>query len=206
VGVIVPEPADRDLAERDRAATDGDVLLVDLWFGVRAAPVQRDRCPLIVGQRLQGGGELGGAGAERDERQPGGVQFAQPGAGGDFGVKHQQRRGVTRRCLPVTRERDHLPGLVGLGARGVGVEQVAGFAVLDEERQDGFGALRTPRDVVRFQGDVVTEVHDRVEVQIEVGTAGLPGLDHRPGQFGQQRLVVRAREPVAVAAQRAGFR
>ena len=61
--MVVPESADRDLAQRDRAAADGDVLFVDLRFVVGAAPVKGDRCPLTVGQRLEGGGEFGVAGA-----------------------------------------------------------------------------------------------------------------------------------------------
>jgi len=50
--VIVPESADRDLAQRDRAATNRDVLLVDVGFVVGAASVEGDLCPLTVGQRL----------------------------------------------------------------------------------------------------------------------------------------------------------
>lgn len=102
-------------------------------------------------------------------------------------------------------ERDRLAGLVGLRARGVGVDEVARLAVVGEERQHGFGALRAPRDVVGLQGDVVAEVHDRVEVQIEVSARALAGLGHRACEAGEQRLVVRAREAVAVGAQRAGL-
>ena len=57
-----------------------------------------------------------------------------------------------------------------------------------------------------LERDVVPEVHDRVEVQIEISAAGLPRPGHRPGQPGEQLLVIGAREAVAVAAQTAGFR
>ena len=205
--MVVTESADRDLAQWDRAAADGDVLLVDLGF-VRTAP-RRSKVICVqatVGQGFELGGELRGAGAQRDEPQLGGVQFGEAGAGGDLGVEHQQLWRVTGRVLPVARERDHLRGVVGFRAGGVGVDEVAGLAVLGEERQHRLGPLRTPRDVVRFQGDVVAEVHDRVEVQIEIGVVGLTGSGHRPGQTGQQFLVVRACEPVAVTPQRAGLR
>jgi len=59
---------------------------------------------------------------------------------------------------------------------------------------------------VALERDVVSEVHDRVEVQIEIGAAGLPRLGHRSGQPREQLLVVGAGEPVAVAPQRAGLR
>ena len=163
-------------------------------------------CPGGVGQGFELGGELRGAGAQRDEPQAGGVKFGEAGAGRDLGVEHEQCWWLTGRVLPVARERNRLRGLVSFRAGGVGVDEVAGLAVLGEERQHRLGPLRTPRNVVGFQGDVVAEVHDRVEVQIEIGVVGLPGPGHRPGQTGQQLLIVGAREPVAVAPQRTGLR
>jgi hypothetical protein len=85
----------------------------------------------------------------------------------------------------VTRERDHLAGLVGFRARRVGVEQVRAFAVVHEEGEHRLGPLRAAGNVVALERDVVTEVHDRVEVQIKIGAAGLPRLDHRASQSGQ---------------------
>ena len=114
--------------------------------------------------------------------------------------------GLPGRLLPVARERDRLACLVGLGAGGVGVDEVARGAVVREEAQHRFGALRASRDVVGLQCDVVAEVHDRVEVQVEVGAGALAGLGHRARERGEQRLVVGALEAVAVAAQRAGLR
>ena len=57
-----------------------------------------------------------------------------------------------------------------------------------------------------LERDVVSEVHDRVEVQVEIGAASLPRLGHRPRQPGQQLLVVGAGQAVAVAPQTAGLR
>jgi hypothetical protein len=99
-----------------------------------------------------------------------------------------------------------LPGLLSLGARRVGVEQVSGLGVLHEERQDRLGPLRAPWNVVILERDIVAEVHDRVEVQIEIGAAGLSRVGHRGRQGGQQLLVVGAGQAVAVAPQAAGFR
>jgi len=58
---------------------------------------------------------------------------------------------------------------------------------------------------VGLPGDIVAEVHDRVEVQIKVLAGALPGLSHRACEAGEQRLVVRALKAVGVAAQRRRF-
>jgi hypothetical protein len=71
--VLVAEAADGDLAQRMRAAADGHVLFVDFGLGVGATAFQGDLRPRAVGQRLQLGGQLRVAGAQRDERQFGGV-------------------------------------------------------------------------------------------------------------------------------------
>ncbi len=160
----MPESADGDLAQRDGAAADGDVLLVDLGFAVRAASLERDLGPLAVGEPFQLGGEAGGAGAQGDECQIGGMQLGQAGAGGDFAVEDEQFGRVAGRGLPVPCERDHLAGLVGLGARGVGVDEVVGLPVVGEEREDRLGALRATRDVMCLQRNVLTEMHDRVDI------------------------------------------
>jgi hypothetical protein len=55
---------------------------------------------------------------------------------------------------------------------------------------------------VGLQGHVVAVVHDRVEVQVELGACCLPGAQHRGAEGGQQALVMAAREPVGVGAQR----
>ncbi len=95
-----------------------------------------------------------------------------------------------------------LAGLVGLGQVGVGVDEVAGLAVVGEEGEHRLGALAAAGHVVGLQGHVVAVVHDRVEVQVEVGPGGLPGADHRRAERGEQALVVAAGEPVGVGAQR----
>jgi hypothetical protein len=106
------------------------------------------------------------------------VKVGETGAGGDLGVEDQQLWRVAGRVLPVACERHHLACLVGFAAGGVCVDEAACLPVVGEERQHRLGALRAPRDVVGLQRDVVAEVHDRVEVQIEVGAAGLAGLGH----------------------------
>jgi hypothetical protein len=165
-------------------------------------PVQGDAGPRGGGQRVEGGQELGVAGAQREEADAGLVQLEQPGAGGDLGVEHQQLGQLAGGRLPVARERHDLAGLAGLGAGGVGVDEVVGLAVLGEEGQHALGALAAAGHVVGLQGDVVAVVHDRVEVQVELGAACLPSAQHRGAEGGQQALVVAAREPVGVGAQR----
>jgi hypothetical protein len=54
---------------------------------------------------------------------------------------------------------------------------------------------------VAFQGNVRTPVHDRVEVEVEVGAGDQPGRER-----GQQRLLARVREPVGVVGRPRPFR
>jgi len=151
-------------------------------------------------------GELGVAGPQGEEADAGPVELQQAGAGGDLGVEHQQLGEPAGGLLPVAGERQRLAGLAGLGAGGVGVDEVVVLTVLGEEGQHALGALRAAGHVMLLQSNVVAVVHDRVEVQVELGTAGLAGAGHGGSERAQQGLVVAAGKAVGVGAKRGRLR
>ena len=154
---------------------------------------------------MQGGGELRGAGTQGEEPDAAIIQFGQLLLGGDLGVEDQQPRVAARNLLPVVGEGEHLVGLAGLGQVGVGVEQGVAVGVLGEERQDAAGALGTARHVVLFQRRVLTPVHHRVKVQVDLLPGGQPGGQGRFVQRGQEALLLGVLEPVGVGGQRGGL-
>jgi hypothetical protein len=89
----------------------------------------------------------------------------------------------------VVAEGEHLERLARLGEVGVGVEQVVGRGVLGEEAQDRAGALGALDDVVLLERGVLAPVHDRVEVEVEVGALDQPRPHHRGVQPCQERAL-----------------
>jgi hypothetical protein len=175
---------------------------VDLGVAVGAGAVQGDASPRRGVKGGEGGHELGAAGAQGEEADAGAVQLAEPGAGGDLGVEHQQLGQLAGGRLPVAHERHDLAGLACLGEVGVGVDEIASHPVVGEEGEHRLGALGAAGHVVGLKGHIVAVVHDRVEVQVELAACSLPGCDHGRAEGGQQALVMRSGEPVGVGAQR----
>ena len=126
--------------------------------------------------------------------------------GGELLVEHQQAWIGAGQLVPVLAERDHLAGLGGFGDVGVGEHEVVGAGVLGEERQHRPGALRAAGNVVFLQGRVLAPVHDRVEVEVEVGAVDQPRLQHRLIERDQERVLALVRELVGVAGQRGRLR
>lgn len=79
---------------------------------------------------------------------------------------------------------------VGLGDRGIRVDEVVGAGVLGEEGEHGLDALGTAWYVVLLEGDVVAEVHDGVEVQIEAVAFDLAGVVCSVAERGEPPLAV----------------
>ena len=157
------------------------------------------------GQRMQRGGEFGGAGPQGDEPDAAVGELGELVLGGDLAVEDQQLRVVPGHGVPVVGEGEDFVVLGGLGQVRVGVEQSVAVGVLGEERQNASGALGSAWYVVLFQRRVVPPVHDGVEVQVDRVAGGQPGLEAGLVQSGQERGLLGVFEPVGVGGQRGGL-
>ena len=143
VGSSWPQSGDGELPQGARVVRQlgGGVVDHADGAGLAAGAGHGHRGPGLGGQRLQGGGELGGAGAQGDEPDPALGQGGELVLGGDLGVHDEQVRVVAGDGVPVVGEGHHFSCLGGLGEVGVGVEQGVAVGVLGEEGQHAAGAL-----------------------------------------------------------------
>src|SRR5204863_1438789 len=107
------------------------------------------------------------ASSQRKESDAQLVELRQIRVRRELGIEDEMARLFTVVLLPEAYEPKYFIRFFALSQVGVRVAEHLTFGVLREERQDCFPPLAPPWDVVLLDEGIVTEVRDRVKIEIE---------------------------------------
>ena len=129
--------------------------------------LELDALPGRSGHGRHLGVERRRAPAQRDEGDAQLVELGEVCVGCELGIEHQVARALAVFFLPELDEPQDLVSLLALSQIGIGVAEDLAFGVLREEGEYGFAPLAAARHVVLLYEGVLTEIGDRVKVEVE---------------------------------------